>query len=147
MAGRPVKMAEKVTALEEKAFCLSAEVFCEIPRQYLDRPTADPICIAWNDAADATMLTDIAMNKLGNMLRKKAKITEPGPYEKILLADGDTYTPPREEWRLVNACTGVPPRLETGVSPNRMSLGRRNGDNSNAGDLDLQADRDSRLLP
>ncbi len=107
MAGRPVKMAEKVTALEERAFCLSADVFCERPKQYRERPTDDPICVAWNDAADATMLATLATEKLGNLLREKAHITEPGPNEKMALDDGEVYVPPSKEWRLATACAGV----------------------------------------
>lgn len=147
MAGRPVKMAEKTTALEARALQLSYDVFCERPKQYLDRPTADPICVAWNDAVSATMLAMTATEKLGNLLRAKANITEPGLNEKITLADGKPYEPPPKEWSLAEACAGVPTRLEMGVSSERMSLGRRNGDNSNGDDMDLQSRRDSRLLP
>ena len=136
MAGRPVKMAEKVRAIEERAFCLSADVFCERPKQYQDRPTTDPICVAWNDAANATMLASIATEKLGNLLREKAHITEPGPNEKMALDNESPYKPPLKEWRLAEACAGVPPRPAMGVSPNRMSVGRRPGVNSNGDGLD-----------
>ena len=139
MAGRPKMMEKKVTGIEAKAFCLSAEVFCEVPKQYLDRPTADPICVAWNDAVDATMLAMIATEKLGNLLRAKANITEPGPQEKIALDDGESYEPPPKDWSLwdfVESCAGVSPRLKRRVSSTRMSLGHRNGVNSNGDDLD-----------
>ncbi len=107
MAGRPVKMAEKATTLEARALQLSYDVFCEVPRQYLDRPTDDPICVAWNDAVDATILATLATEKLGNLLREKAHITEPGPNEKMALDDGEVYVPPSKEWRLATACAGV----------------------------------------
>ena len=92
MAGRPVKMAEKATALEARALQLSYDVFCEQPKQYLDRPTDDPICVSWNDAVRANMLSSIATEKLGNLLRAKANITEPGLNEKITLDHDDTTT-------------------------------------------------------
>lgn len=107
MAGRPKKMAERVTAIEDQALCVNMGLFCEIPQMYLEQPTDDPLCVAWNEAKDAVMLANIAMEKLGDMLRKKAKITEPGPYEKLMLADGDTHKPITEGWSLLSACIGV----------------------------------------
>ncbi len=104
MAGRPRKKAEAVTALEDKAVALDMNLFCEIPEQYLERPDYDPLCEAWNDAIDAVGLASVAMRRLGDMLRKKAKITEPGPYEKILLEDGETYKPVGANWSLAKSC-------------------------------------------
>lgn len=107
MAGRPKKMAERVTAIEEQALCVNMGLFCEIPQMYLEQPTDDPLCVAWNEAQDAVMLANFAMEKLGEMLRKRAKITEPGPYEKIRLAEGKTHKPITEDWHLLHACIGA----------------------------------------
>ncbi|MCH8881019.1 MAG: hypothetical protein IID34_14215 [Planctomycetes bacterium] len=107
MAGRPRKKAEAVTALEEEALSLEMGLFSEMPKQYLERPDTDRLCTTWNDTMDAAMLFSTAIEKLGNMLRKKAKITEPGPYEKILVDGGDAHEPVPADWNLVSACVGV----------------------------------------
>ncbi len=104
MAGRPKKKAEAVTGLEDEALALSMGVFLEMPKKYRERPDYDPLCQAWNDALDATGLASTAMQKLGEMLRAKAKITEPGPYEKILAEDGETCEPVPADWKLLSAC-------------------------------------------
>ena len=107
MAGRPRKKAEAVTALEGEALSLEMGMFSEMPEQYREKPNSDRLCTAWNDAMDAVALTSTAMEKLGNMLRKKAKITEPGPWEKCLAEDEETYEPVPQDWNLVSACVGV----------------------------------------
>ena len=107
MAGRPIKKSEKVTALEEEALSLEMGLFSEMPEQYREKPNSDRLCTTWNDALDAVMLASTAMEKLGNMLRKKAKITEPGPYEKILVDGGDAHKPVPADWNLVSACVGI----------------------------------------
>ena len=104
MAGRPRKQAEAVTGLEGEAMNLSMGVFLEMPKQYRERPNYDPICQAWNDALDATALATTAMDKLGGLLRSKAKITEPGPYEEMLLEDDAPHKPISPEWKLLSAC-------------------------------------------
>ena len=107
MPGRPQKKSEAVTALEDQALALSMNLFCEIPQQYLERPDSDPLCQAWNDAVDATGIASTAMEKLGHMLRKKAKITEPGPLERIQAEGGKPYKPLGVNWRFLSACIGV----------------------------------------
>ena len=107
MAGRPKKMAERVTALEEHALCVELDMFLEIPRMYFEQPNDTPLCVAWNEAIEAVCLAHLAMEKLGEMLRKKAKITEPGPYEKMMLKGGDTYKPVTEDWSFSRACIGA----------------------------------------
>ena len=104
MAGRPKMMAEKVTVLEDEALALSMGVFLEMPKQYRERPGYDPICQAWNDALDATALATRATQKLGELLRKKAKIAEPGPWERCLAEDEQTYEPVPQDWNLLSAC-------------------------------------------
>ena len=128
MAGRPRKKAEAVTCLEDKALYLDLSMFSEIPRQYLERPDYDPLCEAWNDAMDGATLTSIAMQRLGNMLRKKAKITEPGPYEKILLEDGETYKPVGANWSLAKSCFAAlrKRRKAQGRYPDRTPVAEEN---------------------
>ena len=79
-------------------------MFEEMPKQYLERPDYDPLCEAWTDAIDAVGLASVAMGKLGDMLRKKAKITEPGPWERILAEDGETYKPVGANWSFAKSC-------------------------------------------
>ena len=93
-----------MTGLEEQARSVEVGMFEEMPKQYLERPDYDPLCEAWNDAIDAVGLASVAMGKLGDMLRKKAKISEPGPWEKILLEDGETYKPVGVNWSLAKSC-------------------------------------------
>ena len=107
MAGRPIKKSEAVTALEDKTLALSMNLFCEIPKQYLERPDYDPLCRTWNEAVDAVGIAEVAMRKLGEMLRKKAKITEPGTWERILAEDGETYEPVGANWNFLSACAGT----------------------------------------
>jgi hypothetical protein len=82
-------------------------MFKEMPKQYLERPDGGPLCQAWNDAVDAATLTHLAMQKLGDMLRRKANIAEPGPYEELIVAEGKTYEPTPEGWNLASACVGI----------------------------------------
>ncbi len=63
--------------------------------------------MAWNDAADAATLAHLSLQKLGDMLRKKAKITAPGPYEGILVAEGEPYDSTPEGWNLASACVEI----------------------------------------
>ena len=107
MAGRPRKKAEAVTGLEEEALSLEMGLFLEMPEQYREKPNSDRLCTAWNDAMDAVALASTAMEKLGNMLRKKAKISEPGPYEQMCVDGGDAHEPVPADWNLVSACVGV----------------------------------------
>ena len=107
MPGRPIKKAEAVAGLEDEALCLEMGVFSEMPRQYLDRPDSGPLCQAWNDAMDGVGIASVAMKKLGDMLRKKAKITEPGPWERILAEDGKTHKPVPANWNLLSACSAA----------------------------------------
>ena len=107
MPGRPRKKAEAVAGLEDEALCLEMGVFSEMPRQYLERPDSDPLCQAWNAAMDGAGIACVAMQKLGDMLRKKAKITEPGPWERILAEDGKTHKPVPANWNLLSACSAA----------------------------------------
>ena len=117
MAGRPRKKAEAVTGLESEALSVEMGMFSEMPKQYRERSDYEPLCEAWNDAMDAVVLASVAMQKLGEMRRKKAKITEPGPYEKIFLADGDAYEPVPADWSLAQSCFAR-------VRERRMAQGR-----------------------
>jgi len=88
MPGRPKMMALKVGKLEEQATALAAEMFMVQPAMYRgNRQSEDPLRRAWNAAVDATMLASIKLEELGDLLRKKAGITEPGPAAKTLADD------------------------------------------------------------
>ena len=79
--------------LEEMAIGLSAETFLYTPQQYLDNPNpGDPIGRAWNQCVHATMGASIACERLGDLLRAKAGIKEPGPTEEFM-ADGGQELP------------------------------------------------------
>ena len=85
MAGRPRKMASKAAEFEGQAIQLSAEVFLTIPQQYRNKPNSkDPICQAWNLCMETTMSASVACEQLGDLLRAKAGITEPGPTKALL---------------------------------------------------------------
>ena len=93
MPGRPLKMAKKVAELEEQAMGLSADVLLTMPAQYRERPDfKDALNVAWNAAVEATMLASIKLEELGDLLRQKAGITEPGPAAETL-ADGAAVAP------------------------------------------------------
>ena len=88
MPGRPRTMAKKISKIEEQVTAAAAELFVVEPRQYREsRQSEDPLGRAWNAAVDATMLASIKLEELGDLLRKKAGITEPGPAAKILADD------------------------------------------------------------
>ena len=72
-------MARKVAGLEQEAFALAAGVFTQVPRQYLDKPPTDSIGRAWRDAVHKSMATMASLERLGDLLRAKAGIAEPGP--------------------------------------------------------------------
>ncbi len=86
MAGRPMRKAKQITALEAKMaeVCeLMAEV-CELfedymPDQYNNRTrkdlSEDPLGKAWKDALDKICDAEDFLGDLGVMLREKADIT------------------------------------------------------------------------
>ena len=87
MPGRPRKMARKVAEFEEVAIYLSADVFYTIPLQYRRQPNPrDPLNRAWNHALKATGQASIELERLGDLLRAKAGISEPGP-SALFVAD------------------------------------------------------------
>ncbi len=104
MPGRPRKIAKTVTEMEADAMSLYMGIFvCCAQRGYLENPTADPQCQTWMDALDEAAMMSLALEKLGNMLREKAEITAPGPWEAVV-ADDDAigpYEPPSNEWSLI----------------------------------------------
>ena len=84
MPGRPKKKAKRTTELEELAVRLSADVCAAIPQMYLDKPDSyDHICRAWTDAVEATTPASLVIEHLGNLLRAKAGIMDPGPAAEI----------------------------------------------------------------
>ena len=82
-------------------------MFEEIPKQYRDRPDGGPLCQAWNDALDAATLAHLALQKLGDMLRRQAQITKPGLCEQLSTAKGESYEPTPEGWNLASACVAI----------------------------------------
>ena len=93
--------------MEVEALSVEIGMFKEMPKQYLERPDGGPLCAAWNDAVDAATLAHLATQKLGDLLRKKANITEPGPYEELIVAEGRPYEPTPEGWNLASACVEI----------------------------------------
>ena len=75
MAGRPVKMAEKVTALEAKMNEVYKLLLEYTPSQYVDRPPTDELGEAWRNALDEIREADHTLSELGDMLRDKAGTT------------------------------------------------------------------------
>ncbi len=79
MAGRPIRMAKKVTALEEKMAEVSELANDYMPDQYNNRTrkdlSEDPLGKAWKDALDKICDADDFLGDLGVMLREKAGIT------------------------------------------------------------------------
>ncbi len=107
IAGRPRQEAERVTVLEHKALQVEIGMFKEMPKQHLERPDGGPLYMAWNDALDAATLARLAMQKLGNMVRKKGKITESALPNKLITAKGEPCEPTPEGWNLASACVAI----------------------------------------
>ena len=72
MAGRPVKMAEKITALESKLSEVMRLFLGYIPSAYGNKRPDDPLGQAWNDAMNALVEAQEHLEELGEMLRNKA---------------------------------------------------------------------------
>jgi hypothetical protein len=73
MAGRPVKMAEKVEAFTSRAYCLAREFGELMPQQYHERHCSnDPVCAAWQEAMAATARCLQAIGQLEEVLVIKA---------------------------------------------------------------------------
>jgi len=121
-----------VTGLEEQARSVEVGMFEEMPKQYLERPNGGPLCVAWNDALDAAALARLAMQKLGDMLRKKAQINGPGPSDQLITAKGQPCEPTPDGWNLASACVELvrrraqvdcDPNGRTGADPEPPGLG------------------------
>ena len=133
MAGRREKIKAKfVTVLEHKALSVEIGMFSQMPQRYRECPDNSPLCLAWLDAADASRLLHVAMQKLGDMLRKSAQITEPGPYEESILTKGEPYHPTPDGWNLASACVelvrrrarvDIDPDGRTGAAPEPPGMG------------------------
>ena len=86
-------MAKRVANLEEQAADLAVDVFCTIPRQYLDKSNPrDPINRAWNIAVNTAASAMIEMERLGDLMRERAGITEPGPLASLCSGCGEGET-------------------------------------------------------
>ncbi len=109
MPGRPLTTARKVCELEEAALEVSAETFFAMPSAYKKPPTRnDPVHAAWHAAYVATLDASIRVEHLGDVMRARAGIKEPGPAAVMLAerikggddgeitpADGADDPPPR----------------------------------------------------
>lgn len=84
MAGRPKKLAEKVEALEFTALVLAYDTFSTRPEMDLEQAdSSNPICVAWKNAVASALWASIHLDELGDLLRNRAGINEPGPFERI----------------------------------------------------------------
>jgi hypothetical protein len=100
-----------VTGLEEQARSIEVGMFKEMPERCRERPDGGPLSMAWNDALDAATLAHLALQKLGDMLRRKANIAEPGPCE-----------PAPPGWNLASACVGiVRRRAQVNIDPDNRT--------------------------
>ena len=90
MAGRPRKKAEKIGEIEEYFTYLGLMLMNEIPEQYRGEiePKTD-LSIAWNNALCTALRATAKIIVLGDMLRERAGITEPGPYEEFMRECGE----------------------------------------------------------
>ncbi len=85
MAGRPRKKAAKIGEIEEYFTYLGLMLMNEFPEQY--RAEIEPktdLSIAWNNALCTALRATAKIIVLGDMLRERAGITEPGPYEEFM---------------------------------------------------------------
>ena len=86
MAGRPKKMAKRVTELEDRALVLKSDVEELVPDQYLeDDYGPDPLGLgqAWENALDATEDAHFALGALGEILRDRAGIEDQEPGDQL----------------------------------------------------------------
>ena len=127
-----IRPVTRVTGLEAEALSVEIGMFVEMAKQCQSRPDNDPLCVAFIDARDAATLAHTAMQKLGDMLRKAANITRPGPYEELIVAKGGVYEPTPDGWNLASACVELvrrraqvdcDPNGRTGAAPEPPGMG------------------------
>ena len=95
MAGRPKTQAKKVREFEEWFLNFESGFSAVVPGMYLDRPDSnDQLNKAWNCAVDSIMLANSMLAGLGDMLRARAGIKEPGPSQQLLELGPDTEAQP-----------------------------------------------------
>ncbi len=134
MPGTLRKKLKVVEQLEEEVFGFYSGLRLIMPEQYLKKPddfdTADTVRLAWFAAFwTATRLKDV-MELLGNKLRNKAGIAEPGPIAR-LRADGPEQDPTDSTEELLTAAEAdaIFRRLVGGegekMPPARPAAGRR----------------------
>jgi hypothetical protein len=104
-------MARKVGELESAAIQLFRGMFLTMPAQYRDKPDPDdPLGMAWNSARMSVALASVELERLGDLLRAKAGITEPGPSAQFLaasLTDDDSPEPSDPEKQGENGGTDI----------------------------------------
>ena len=85
MAGQPHRTAKRVTDLEARSLQLMLDTAKIAPEHYREKPDEqDALCMAWNDAASQTSIALFALADLGDLVREKAGITEPGPWARCV---------------------------------------------------------------
>ena len=134
MAGRRQLIeAKEVTVLESKSLQVEIGMFTHMPKQYREHPDNSPLCLAWLDAVDASRLLHVAMQKLGDKLRRKANIAEPGPSDQLITAKGEPCEAAPEGWNLASACVelvrrrarvDIDPDGRTGATVEPQGMGR-----------------------
>ena len=74
----PQKIAEKVAELEKQAAWLADDVFVFMPQQYVDNHDPDDdLSAAWNEAISNAQEAAKAIERLKELLEKKADGTSP----------------------------------------------------------------------
>ena len=77
MAGRPQKMAKRVTELEVQAREHWEQVLDTCPSQYVGLQSNDPVCNAWNAAVGVTYDAMLELENLRGLLLEKAGLATP----------------------------------------------------------------------
>ncbi len=120
------------TRLEAEALAVEIGIYAEMSKQCRELPESDPLCTAYQDARDAATLAHTAIQKLGDMLRKIAKITRPSLWEELVVAKGGTCEPTPDGWNLASACVELvrrraqvdcDPDGRTGAAPQPPGMG------------------------
>ena len=85
MAGRPATLAKKFGMIEAAGDKVFDEVLKLMPEQYhgIQKNPSDPVGLAWKECFTKALELIGAQETLGNLLRKKAGITTPGPGDVV----------------------------------------------------------------
>jgi hypothetical protein len=81
MAGRPKSMAKKFGDLECELHELASCVFSEA--QMRSANANDTLAVAWRHALDAVCVASVEMQRLGNLLRRRAGMNDLSPLQRL----------------------------------------------------------------